>query len=116
MDEINNQNISPEEKKRMGQGLYNFMRDFSVIGLAIGVVIAQTSTAFVHAMVKGIFTPMIELVVPGNRIDNLIFDVHGAKFDIGSIINAGLTFIIVMTILYIVFKKILKKEEYLKKK
>ncbi len=101
--------------KSFGQELLAFLKQYAVIGLAIGVIVAQASKDLVDALVKGIFTPLIQILVP-KGFSGLIFYVHGAAFDLGIVINAGLTFIIVMIFLYIVIKKILKHDELLEKK
>jgi large conductance mechanosensitive channel len=103
------------KKSKFLDELIKFLKEYSVIGMAIGVIVAQISKDVVDALVKGFFTPLINLIVPGENFKNLIFTINGVKFDIGMIINAILTFIIVMIILYIIVKKILKKEDLLKK-
>lgn len=109
--------MEEEQKKiKFGQGLFLFLREYSVIGLAIGVVIGQVSTNLINSIVKGIFTPLIDLIVPGEKFDNLVFTMNGARFDIGSIISNTLTFFIVLVLLYIIIKKILKQDNLIKKK
>jgi len=46
---------------------------------------------------------------------NLTFNIAGTRFDIGTIVSSLLTFIIVMVILYVVVKKILKRDDLIKK-
>jgi large conductance mechanosensitive channel len=104
-----------KQKQTFGQELIAFLKEYSVIGMAIGVIIAQISKDLVDAIVKGVFTPFINLIVPGDKINNLIFVINGAKFDFGIIINALLTFAIVMVMLYIIVKKILKRDDLIKK-
>jgi len=113
MDEAKQPN---PEKKSFSQGLFEFLKEYSVIGLAIGVITAQVAKDMIDSVVKGIFNPLINLIVPGEKFAALKFTVKGATFDFGMVLNALLTFLIVLTILYIVVKKILKKEDYLKKK
>lgn len=103
-----------QEKKSFWSGLLEFLKEHSVIGLAIGVITAQIAKDMVDAIVKGIFTPLIQLIVPGS-ITDLTFHIGASTFDFGIIINAGLTFVIVLTFLYIIIKQILKKD-YLDKK
>jgi large-conductance mechanosensitive channel len=105
-----------KQKQTFGQELIAFLKEYSVIGMAIGVIVAQISKDLVDAVVKGVFTPFINLIVPGNKINNLSFVVNGVKFDIGIIVNSLLTFLIVMIALYIIVKKILKRDDLLKNK
>jgi large conductance mechanosensitive channel len=109
--ENNSQNL----KRTLARDLFEFLREYSVIGLAIGVIVAQISKDVVDAIVKGLFTPLIKLIMPGESFQNMAFYIKGVKFDIGSIISALLTFFIVLIILYILIKKILKKEDLLRK-
>lgn len=96
------------------QGLLGFLKQYSVLGLAIGVIMAQASKDLVDSIVKGIFTPAIKLIAP-DSLANLTFTIRGVTFDFGIIINAALTFIIVMAFLYFVIKLILKNDELLNK-
>jgi len=116
MEQEKKQGIAPEEKKDFTKGLVEFLKEYSVIGLAIGVIVAQASKDLIDSIVKGLFTPFIDLVVPGEKFSNLAFNIVGTRFDVGSIISSFLTFIIVMIILYVVVKKILKREDLIKKK
>jgi large-conductance mechanosensitive channel len=104
-----------QEKQSFAKGLFAFLKEYSVIGLAIGVIVAQISKDLIDSIVKGIFTPFIQLIIPGGGFQNLAFYIKDVKFDAGLIISNFLTFIIVLTILYILIKKILKKEDLLKK-
>lgn len=100
--------------KSFGQELLQFLKKYSVIGLAIGVITAQASKDLVDALVKGVFTPLIKLIVPVGFTD-LVFYIRGEAFDIGIVISAALTFVIVMIFLYIVIKKLLKNDKLLEK-
>ena len=91
------------------------MREYSIIGLAIGFVVAQTAKDLVDAIVKGLFSPLISLLVPKKDFQNLIFVFQGVKFDVGLILNALLTFIIIIIFLYVIVKKILKQDNLNKK-
>lgn len=96
------------------RGLFDFLKKYSVIGLAIGVITAQASKDLVDSIVKGVFTPLIKLLVP-HSFTNLVFTFRGVTFDVGSIVNAGLTFIIVMAFLYFIIKTVLRKDGLLEK-
>lgn len=96
------------------QGLLGFLKQYSVIGLAIGVIAAQASKDLIDALVKGIFTPIIKLIVPTSLAD-LTFTIHGQIFDIGIILNSALTFFIIMAFLYFIIKAILRNDSLLEK-
>jgi len=83
-----------EQKENFTKGLFEFLKEYSVIGLAIGVIVAQTSKDLIDSIVKGVFTPFINLIVPGEKFSNLAFSIAGTRFDIGSIVSSFLTFIL----------------------
>jgi len=45
------------------KGLLAFLKEYSVIGLAIGLIIGQASKDLVDAMVNGLFMPLIQLII-----------------------------------------------------
>jgi len=104
------------ENKSLIKGLFEFLKENSVIGMAIGVIVAQISKDLIDSIVKGVFTPLIGLLIPGKGFERLAFAVNGSRFDFGIIVSNTLTFFIVMTILYVVVKKILKRDDLIVKK
>ncbi|MBU4216612.1 MscL family protein [Candidatus Parcubacteria bacterium] len=105
-----------DKHKSLWVGLFEFLKNNAIIGMAIGVVVAQIVKDLVDSLVKGILMPSINLMIPGEGVSQLVYLVNGVEFNIGIVINSALTFLIVMTILYIVVKKILKMEDVLVKK
>lgn len=113
MDEINSKiNL----KKSFFKELFDFLKEYSVIGLAIGVIVAQISKDLIDSIVAGILTPFIKIIIPSQGIQTLSFSLRGVVFNFGIILNNLLTFLIILTILFIIIKKILKKDSWLSKK
>ncbi len=106
---------TPPVRRSFIKGLVAFLKQYSVIGLAIGVITAQVSKDVVDSIVKGFFTPLIKLIVPAG-FTNLTFMIGGQTFDFGIVFNAGLTFVIVMAFLYFVIKGIVRNDDLLEKK
>ena len=71
------ENNSQNQKRTFAQDLFEFLREYSVIGLAIGVIVAQISKDVVDAIVKGLFTPLIKLIIPGESFQNMAFYIKG---------------------------------------
>ena len=103
-------------KYRPGRGLLKFLKEYSVVGMAIGVIIAQAAKDLIDALVKGLFMPFINLFLPEGKFEGFVWRVGDSVFDLSLIINTALTFIIVMVVLYIIVKKILRQEQLLAKK
>lgn len=96
--------------------LFSFMKQYAVIGAAIGLIIAQVTKDLVDALVKGIILPFLSLLTPDSDFGTLVFVVKGARFEVGLLMKAMLTFIIVLSIVYIAVNKLLKLDDLLKKK
>jgi large conductance mechanosensitive channel len=122
--------ISPEQREAIKEinekfkkapinffsGLLNFLKEYSVIGLAIGLIIGQASKDLVDKIVAGVFMPLIELIVSKESFANMTFSVKGVVFDFGSVLTSLLTFLIIMILLYFIIKKIIKNDSLLQKK
>jgi large conductance mechanosensitive channel len=85
-----------------------FMKDYKVIELAIGVVIGNAVKDLVTAIAQGLIMPIIGIFTPSGSWRELIFTVMGSDFKIGELISASLDFAIVALVVFIVVKKLLK--------
>lgn len=99
--------------------LLTFLKEYSVIGVALGVIVAQAAKDFVDNMVKGVFIPLFNLLIPGNEIAAWNFRIRGVRFDFGAPLISFVTLLIIVIFLYLIFKRIInhslleeeKKEE-----
>ena len=107
-----------EEKRKLGlvRGFQSFISQYGVIPLAIGVVIANAVNDFVKSLVDGLVTPLVSLISPNNKLQNLQFMFHGADFKPGEILSAFLSFLIIALLVYITAKVVLRNEDLLAKK
>lgn len=92
-----------------------FLKDYSVIGLAIGIVMGTAINRLIQTIVDGLITPLINLIVPNEDFQALIFTVRGIEFRFGDIISALIQFIIVALLIFFTVKYLLRKDELLKK-
>jgi len=100
--------------KALMVNVWQFLKDYSVMNVAIGVIVANVAKDLVDALVKGLFLPLINLFFPEHSLTNLIIKINGVAFNLGNIINNFLTFIIVILILYFVVKKLVKDDRFIK--
>jgi len=105
-----------EKPKEFSKEFWQFVKEYSVLGLAIGVIIAQASKDLVDSIVAGFFMPIVDFLIPGEGFESFVFSVGDVEFYFGSIISSSLTFIIILVILFITVKKILKRDDLLSKK
>ncbi len=77
----------------------DFISKGNVIDLAVAFVIAMAFTAIVTAFVAGIITPLIGL--PGKiNLAGYTITVWNAKFLIGSVLDAALSFLIIALVVF----------------
>ena len=88
-----------------------FLKEYSIIGLAIAVIIGGKAGELVKAIVDGLLMPIVALVLPGGDWQKWML----GPFAIGSVLAALLNFFIVALLVYWFAKKVLKEEKVAKK-
>lgn len=72
----------------------------NVIDLAIAVVIGGAFGAVVTALVTGIFTPLIAVIIGSPDFSNMGFSIRDSKFEIGMVLNAIIAFVSVAAVIF----------------
>jgi large conductance mechanosensitive channel len=106
---------SPIHAPRFITGFFDFITQYGVIPLAIGVVIGSAVNDLVKTIVDGITTPLISLLTPSKHLETWQVTFHGAVFKFGAVINSLISFFTIAIIVYLVVKVVIRKDEYLKK-
>ncbi len=107
-------------KPQVVSGFAEFLREQSVVGLAIGLVIGAQVKALADQLIASFINPLIGLVLPGTgSLDKKVFIMQlgekSAKFAWGSFAAVMLSFITTALVIYFVFKA-LKLDKLAKKK
>lgn len=105
-----------KEVKEAARGFREFIVNYGVGPLAIGVVIGTAVNDLVKSLVDGLFSPLIALLSPDGQLQTFKITFHGAVFKLGMILNSLLSFIIIALMVYFFAKVILRNEDLLKKK
>jgi large conductance mechanosensitive channel len=90
-------------------GFVNFLREQSVVGLAIGLVLGTQAKALVDQLIASFVNPLVGLLLPGQgTLKDKFFILHwngkSAAFGWGAFVISLLTFVIVAAVVYFVFK------------
>jgi large conductance mechanosensitive channel len=88
-----------------------FLKEYGVIGLAIGVIIGGKAGELVKAIVDGLLMPIVGLVLPSGDWQQL----KVGPFQVGLVLAALINFIIVAYLVFWFSKKVLKEAEVTKK-
>lgn len=105
---------------KTASGFMAFLREQSVVGLAIGLVLGTQAKALVDQLIASFINPLVGLLLPGQgTLKEKVFDftMNGktAKFGWGAFVISLMTFVIVAAVVYFVFKG-LKLDKLDKKK
>jgi large conductance mechanosensitive channel len=103
------------------RGFVDFLREQSVVGLAIGLVLGTQAKQLVDQLIASFFNPLIGLLLPGQgtlaqKTATVAVGGKSAVFGWGAFVISLLTFVIVAAVVYYVFKglrldKLDKKKE-----
>lgn len=103
----------------MGKEFMAFMKQYGVIGLALGVIIGGKVGAVVSSLVDGIIMPLVGLVVPGGDWREAGFHLvpgnDASLIKLGAFAGALLDFLIVAFLVFWFAKKVLREDEVAKK-
>lgn len=107
-------------KPKVVAGFTDFLREQSVVGLAIGLVIGSQVKSLADSLINSFINPLIGLVLPGTgSLDQKTFVLHldkkAATFTWGSFAATMLSFMTTALVVYFVFKA-LKLDRLAKKK
>ena len=89
--------------------LVQFLKEWSVISIAIGFIVAQAAKDFVDAVVNGLIIPFFKLIFKTDELGALTFSIGAVKFDIGTVLSSFITLIIIIAFLYYFVRRIMKK-------
>ncbi|WP_077928924.1 large conductance mechanosensitive channel protein MscL [Wohlfahrtiimonas populi] len=100
----------------MLQEFKKFLLRGNILDLSVGVVIGSAFTAIVNKIVEGLLTPIISLifvVTTGSKsaddaLGNMVFQVKGVTFNVGSVLSALITFLITAVVLFAIMKTVNK--------
>lgn len=88
-----------------------FLKEYGVIGLALGVIIGSKAGELVTAIVDGLLMPIVGMLMPGGEWEKLAV----GPFRIGIVIAALIKFLVVAYFVFFIAKKLLKEETVAKK-
>jgi large conductance mechanosensitive channel len=101
-----------------------FLKNYNVVGMAIGIVMGAAVTRLVNSFVQSLVMPLITLVLPRGEWEKAGFVLRKAAEDgsypavkilYGDIISTCLNFIIIAIVVFLFAKYILREEKVEKK-
>ena len=102
------------EKKGL-QGFVEFVRKQGVVGLAIGFIVGVATGVVGNALVADFINPIIGAIAGSVNLDSLTFQVGDAVFGYGHFISVLINFLIILAVVYLIFKVLRLEKLDLKK-
>lgn len=101
--------LTVDKARGAARGFTDFLREQSVVGLAIGFVLGTQSQVLVSQLVTSFINPLLGLVLPGagqltDRTFSLSFLGQTQDFAWGALLYQIIAFTFVAIIIYMVFK------------
>jgi len=97
----------------MGGEFRKFLKEYGVIGLALGVIIGSKAGELVTAIVEGILMPPIGMAL--SRFGSNWQQLKMGPFEVGKVTAALINFTIVALFVFIISKVLFKESEVSKK-
>lgn len=94
---------------------FEFLREYKVVGLAVGIIIGLASTTFVKAIVDDIVMPIITPFIPGGGWEQAVFAMGPIVIKWGHFVSALINFLIIAFVVFLVAKLVLREEKVAKK-
>jgi large conductance mechanosensitive channel len=81
-----------------------FLNKGNVLTVAVGLVIALYFKTIIDSIIDGIINPIIAAILGKDGIGAVGIDIGKARIDLGLVINAIISFVLVAFVLYLVVK------------
>jgi large conductance mechanosensitive channel len=104
-----------EKIKGFVQEFKDFLREYKVVGLAIGIIIGLASTTFVKALIDDIVMPIITPFIPGGTWETAVLNLGPFAIKWGHFLSALLNFLVIALVVFLIAKFIIGEEKVTKK-
>lgn len=88
-----------------------FVKEYQILGLAIGFVIGAAVKDLVNASVDDILMPLVGIFLPGGNWETATLQLFSAELRIGHFLGAAIDSTLIALILFLFVRYILRKEE-----
>ena len=88
-------------------GFIHFLKDYAVVGLAVGFIIGQQAQFLIKALIDSFVTPLLNVVI-GESVQSKSFTIssgnHSGEITWGKFVYVLFNFIFVMIFIYVIVK------------
>lgn len=98
----------PDKIKNNKSEFLDFLKNYNVMDLAIGVVIGTAVKDLVNSVANDLIMPIIGIFTPDGSWRNIAITVAGSEFKVGNFLGSLINFLIIALIVFVVIQKILR--------
>lgn len=109
------QNVNKQVKQSLINEFKDFLKEYKVIGLAVGFIMGGAATELVKAVVGYLIMPVITPFIPGGEWVKATFTLGPIVIGWGALLNAFINFIILAWVVFLIAKFVLREEKVTKK-
>jgi len=102
--------VLPQREVAVGE-FKAFLKEYGIIGLALGVIIGSKAGELVTSIVDGLLMPVVGKLLPSGDWQKLVV----GPFQIGVVLAALIKFIVVAYFVFFVSKRLLREETVARK-
>ncbi len=95
----------------MVKGFLKFLKEYKIVGLALGIVIGSASTDLVNSLVDNIIMPIISPLLPGTTWQESTLEIWQIKIGWGPFLSELISFLVLAFVVYLLVKKLLRWEK-----
>jgi large conductance mechanosensitive channel len=85
-----------------------FLKKYSIVGLAIAVIIGGTAGRLVSALVTDILMPIINILIPSGAWQEAVWIIGPIQLAVGHFLAAIIDFLIIALVVFLIMKQIEK--------
>jgi len=104
-----------KQKAKLLKEFKEFLKEYKVVGLAIGFVMGIASTALVKSLVDNVIMPLISPLVPAGKWEEAVLTIWKFNMKWGAFVSELINFLIIAFVVFLIAKFIMKEEKVGKK-
>ena len=93
----------------------DFLKEYKIVGLAIGIIIGLASTTFIKALIDDIVMPLITPFIPGGAWETAVLALGPFVLKWGHFVSALINFLVIALVVFLIAKFIIREEKVTKK-
>jgi large conductance mechanosensitive channel len=93
----------------------DFLKEYKVIGLAVGFIMGGAATELVKSLVDNLIMPLVGVLIPGGEWEKATLSLWKFHIGWGALLSSTINFLIIAWVVFLVAKFMFKEEKVTKK-